>query len=168
MINNNEVGNMKKLIQLIATYFGLGYISRAPGTVASLMALPLVYCVYLLGPVQYMIFTFLLTIAGVIVCEAYEKMHEGHDRQEIVIDEVVGILITMTWMPQTWQAFVAGFLLFRFFDILKPFPIGKIDKKIGGGLGVMLDDVAAGVIANIILQVIYTKTNWLGSQILFN
>lgn len=159
---------MKNLVRMIATYFGIGFFPKAPGTVASLMALPLVFVLFRIGPIQYMVFTFLLTIAGVIVCEAYEKMHEGHDRQEIVIDEVVGILITMTWMPQTWQAYLVGFLLFRFFDILKPFPIGRIDQKIGGGLGVMLDDVAAGVIANVILQVIYTKTNFLGSQILVN
>ena len=159
---------MRTLIKMIATYFGIGFSPKTPGTVASLAALPLVFFISKLGPIYYMIFTFLLTIAGIIVCEAYEKMNEGHDRQEIVIDEVVGILITMTWMPQTWQAYLVGFLLFRFFDILKPFPIGRIDQKVGGGLGVMLDDVAAGIIANVILQVIYTKTNLLGSQILIS
>ncbi len=66
----------------------------------------------------------------------------------------------------TWQAYVAGFCLFRVLDIFKPFPIGYLDRKISGGMGVMADDIAAGVIANLILQIVYTKTLWLGVQIL--
>jgi phosphatidylglycerophosphatase A len=83
-----------------------------------------------------------------------------------VIDEVIGFLITMTWLPMTWQAYLAGFLLFRVLDIFKPFPIGYLDEKVPGGLGVVADDVAAGMIANIILQVVLVKTAWLGMQIL--
>jgi phosphatidylglycerophosphatase A len=94
-----------------------------------------------------------------------EKSRNTHDDGDLVIDEVVGLLITMTWLPITWQSFVFSFILFRILDIGKPFPINLLDKRIKGGLGVMLDDVAAGMIANVLLQLVYSKTNWLGSQV---
>ena len=113
-----------------------------------------------------MVIVFIILIAGIYICEAYENKMQKHDSKEIVIDEVVGYLITMTWLPLTWQSAVLGFILFRFFDILKPPPIRQLDQKVKGGVGVMIDDVAAGVIANIIMQLIYAETNWLGVQIL--
>jgi phosphatidylglycerophosphatase A len=88
-----------------------------------------------------------------------------HDSKEIVIDEVVGFLITMTWLPLTWQSLVAGFVVFRFLDIVKPPPIRQLDRKVPGGFGVMVDDVAAGIIGSILLQFVYNHTNWLGVQI---
>jgi len=72
----------------------------------------------------------------------------------------------MTWLPMTWQSMLFGFVLFRVLDILKPFPIGFIDKKVQGGLGVIADDVVAGLIANIALQVVYSQTNWLGARLI--
>ena len=84
--------------------------------------------------------------------------------KEIVIDEMIGFMIAMTWMPQTWQAYLAGFCLFRFLDILKPPPIRYFDRRVPGGLGVVLDDVVAGLVANIFLQFIYSQTPWLGIQ----
>ena len=89
-----------------------------------------------------------------------------HDSKEIVIDEVAGFLITMTWLPMTWQSVVIGFILFRFFDIVKPPPIRQLDKKIQGGVGVMIDDIAAGIISNFILQILFTYTLILGSQVI--
>lgn len=108
----------------------------------------------------------LLLPVGIVACEFYEQDKGGHDHKEIVIDEVLGFLITMVWMPMTWQAILIGFALFRLLDITKPLFIGYLDKKIQGGLGVMIDDVAAGVIASVVMQILFTKTNWLGSQIL--
>lgn len=107
----------------------------------------------------------LLAILGMWASEQYEQLKGGHDHQEIVIDEVVGILITMTLVPLTWQSVLAGFILFRALDILKPFPIGTLDKKVRGGMGVMADDMAAGIIANILLQIVLVKTAWLGVQL---
>jgi phosphatidylglycerophosphatase A len=115
-----------------------------------------------------MIFTFLLVPVGIIAAEVYEQDMGGHDRQEIVIDEVVGFLITMVWLPMTWQAILIGFLLFRLLDITKPLFIGYLDRKIQGGLGVMIDDIAAGVVASLVMQLLYSHTNWLGSQVLVN
>ncbi len=110
--------------------------------------------------------TFIIVLLGIFVAQVFEKHADQHDSKEIVIDEVAGFLIAMTWLPPTWQSLVAGFLLFRFFDIVKPPPIRQIDQRMQGGIGVMADDVAAGLIVNLILQVVYTHTGWLGAQII--
>ena len=119
-----------------------------------------------LGPLLYMAAIILLLPVAIISAEMYEQNSGSHDSKEIVIDEVLGFLITMTWLPISWQSFGFGFLLFRVLDIWKPFPISYLDKKIQGGLGVVIDDVAAGIVANLILQLVYTKTMWLGSQVI--
>lgn len=156
-----------KIAFQIATFFGIGLLPKAPGTWATLAALPLAFAFLHLSPLTYMVLTVLLLFVGIFACDLTEKLRGSHDGQDLVIDEVVGLLITMTWLPITWQSFVLGFIFFRALDILKPFPINLIDKRIKGGLGVMLDDVAAGIIANVILQLIYSKTNWLGSQVVY-
>ncbi len=152
------------LIQL-ATLFGVGRFPKGPGTMGTLATIPIVILLSKLGPLVYMGVVVLLLPVGIAACEAYERSKGGHDHKEIVIDEVLGFLITMVWMPMTWQAILIGFALFRVLDITKPLFIGYLDKKIQGGLGVMIDDVAAGIIARLSMQVIYTQTNWLGSQI---
>ncbi len=154
----------KFLVQL-ATFFGVGKTSKAPGTWGTLACVPLALVLNYLGPFWAMGVTVLMLPVAILSAEIYEKQNGDHDAKEVVIDEVLGFLITMTWLPISWQCYVLGFFLFRFLDILKPFPIGYIDKKVRGGLGVVADDVVAGIIANIVLQVIYTKTTWLGSQI---
>ena len=146
--------------------FGIGKIKKAPGTWGTLAAIPVYLLLFQAGPLIYMIAVLFLAVIGVMACQVYESDKGTHDSQEIVIDEVVGFLITMVWMPMTWQAILIGFALFRLLDITKPLLIGYLDKKVQGGLGVMVDDIVAGVIASIIMQLIFTHTNWLGSQIL--
>lgn len=131
------------------------------GTIATI---PLVLLLSHFGVFTYMIVTILLLPVGIVAAEFYEQDKGGHDHKEIVIDEVLGFLITMLWLPMTWQAILIGFVLFRVLDITKPLFIGYLDKKIQGGLGVMVDDVAAGIVAGIIMQALYTYTNVLGSQ----
>ena len=155
---------MRNLLKNIAIFFGAGLSPKAPGTVGTLAALPLVFFLAKTGPLIYMVAILLLLPLGIVSAEIYEQDKGGHDHKEIVIDEVLGILIAMTWVPITWQSLLIGFVLFRVLDIFKPFPIGYIDKKIQGGLGVMADDVAAGIIANICMQLIYTHTALLGVQ----
>lgn len=157
---------MREFLKQLATLFGVGRISKAPGTVATVATIPLVIFLSKLGPLVYMGAVALLLPVGIVACEFYEQDKGGHDHKEIVIDEVLGFLITMVWMPLTWQAILIGFTLFRVLDITKPLFIGYLDKKIQGGLGVMVDDVAAGIIASLIMQVLYTQTNWLGSQVI--
>lgn len=149
----------------LATFFKIGKISKAPGTVATLATIPVWYLLAQTGPFIYMAVTFLLFPIGVWAASIYEERTGTHDSKEIVIDEVVGFLITMTWLPITWQSAVLGFLIFRFFDIVKPPPIRQLDKKVPGGFGVMVDDVVAGIMSSILMQLIYNQTNWLGIQI---
>lgn len=156
-----------RIIELLATAGGLGKAPRAPGTFGTLAGIPFVYIFAKLNPLLAFMATFAIVIGAVFVADAYQSAKGGdHDRQEIVIDEVAGYLITMAMIPLTWQTWVTGFLLFRFFDALKPWPISFLDRKVKGGLGVVVDDVAAGLFANLILQILITKTDWLGVQIL--
>lgn len=155
----------QKLVILLATFFGSGKLPKSPGTWGTLATIPLWYLLATnLHVVTYMIVTLLLCVAAILIAQAYENMTNTHDSKEIVIDEVVGFLITMTWLPMTWQSLVAGFVLFRIIDIAKPPPIRQLDQKVKGGVGVVIDDIAAGVVCNIILQMVYTYTPWLGAQ----
>jgi len=92
-------------------------------------------------------------IVGVFLCDYTAKALNVHDHPGIVWDEIVGYFITMFMVPKGWLWIVIGFVLFRFFDILKPWPISITDKKVQGGLGIMLDDVIAGIFALLIIQI---------------
>lgn len=153
---------LKQLVECLATGFYLGKIPWAPGTWGTLLGIPVVWVFWLGGPMFYMLGAVTLLFVSIGIAELHEVLSGSHDSGEVVIDEVVGYVITMTWLPHTWLVYLAGFALFRFFDILKPFPIGTLDRKIQGGLGTVLDDVAAGLVSNVILQLIYTQTNWFG------
>lgn len=157
---------MRNFLKKIAILFGVGLSPKAPGTVATLATIPIYWLLFQTGPIIYMISLLLLIPLGIAASEVYEQDKGGHDHPEIVIDEVVGFLITMVWLPMTWQAIVIGFVLFRVLDITKPLLIGYLDKKVQGGLGVMLDDIAAGIIASFIMQLLYTQTSWLGAQVM--
>lgn len=156
---------MKKFLLSLATLFGAGHFPRGPGTFATVLTVPIAVLMNWAGHLYMMGFIVILTPIAILAADFYENETGGHDHSEIVIDEVLGFLITMTWLPMTWQSLLLGFVLFRMLDILKPFPIGYLDKKIPGGMGVIADDVAAGIIANIVLQIIFTQTSWLGSQL---
>lgn len=155
---------MQKFLLQLATFFGVGLIKKAPGTWGTLAAVPLVMLLSWAGPFYHMAFAVILLPIAIAAAELYEQKHQTHDSSEIVIDEVLGFIITMTWLPTTWQSLLIGFFLFRMLDIFKPLLIGYVDRKVHGGLGVIADDVVAGICANIILQLAYTHTNWLGSQ----
>lgn len=155
-----------KLSEIISTWFWVGKIPWAPGTWGTVATVPVIFILFHLGSMFYMGAVFLFIFLGIFASDIYEKSLGQHDSSEIVIDEVAGFLIAMTWLPVTWQALGLGFLLFRFFDIFKPFPISWFDQRVKGGLGVMVDDIAAGLITNAILQVLYTKTSWLGAQLI--
>ncbi len=156
---------MRNFLVQLATFFGVGRLPKVPGTWGTLATLPLAWLLMQTGPIIYMIAVVLLLPVAILAAEIYEQETGSHDSGAIVIDEVLGFLITMTWLPINWRSFVLGFLLFRLLDIWKPFPISYLDKKIPGGLGVVIDDVAAGIVANVILQIVYAKTMWLGSQV---
>ena len=146
---------MNRFFLIIATGFGVGYSPVAPGTLGTLVAIPIYYFLSDIPSPLYEITLVGFFFLSVWISEKAEIFFVKKDDQRIVIDEIVGFLITMLWIPKTTRFIIIGFILFRFFDILKPFPIRRLEKGLRGGYGVVLDDVAAGVYANIILQVIH-------------
>ena len=145
---------MKHFVLILATGFGVGYSPVAAGTLGTLIAIPVYYFLSNISSPIYEITLVGFFFLSVWISESAEIFFGKKDDQRIVIDEIMGFLITMLWVPQTAILMVIGFFLFRFFDILKPFPIRRLEKKLKGGYGVVLDDVMAGVYANIALQVI--------------
>lgn len=142
---------MSDPVLLLAFGFGSGLVKKMPGTSGTLAAIP----IYLLC-IQFNIWiysglTLVSIVGGFWICgEAAKKLGE-HDFGGIVWDEVAGYLVTMWLVPFSWTAVLWGFVLFRIFDIIKPWPIKWVDQKVEGGVGIMLDDVLAGVFAALIL-----------------
>lgn len=139
----------------IASWFYAGFIPKAPGTFGSIAAIPFAFILmYLFGNFSLFCAAIALFFIGVKISDKIILNTKINDPQFIVIDEVVGIFITLIPVNLSWQNLIAAFILFRFFDILKPFPVSWADKKLSGGLGVMLDDVLAGIYASICLLII--------------
>ncbi|MES2673462.1 MAG: phosphatidylglycerophosphatase A [Pseudomonadota bacterium] len=133
--------------------FGSGLAAKAPGTIGTLAAIPVYWIIQeLTWPlyVSWLIVTFAL---GVYWCDRSAKLLGVHDHGGIVWDEFVGYWITMFLAPKSWLCVLLGFVLFRIFDIVKPWPIGWLDQKVEGGFGIMIDDVLAGLYAFICLQI---------------
>lgn len=136
----------------LAFGFGSGLLPKAPGTWGTLAAIPLYLLLAELPLGWYLGVTAALFLLGIPVCGRVGRELGVHDHGAIVWDEVVGFLVTMCAVPAQWPWILAGFLLFRLFDILKPWPIGPVDRRVGGGLGVMADDLLAGLMACGVLQ----------------
>lgn len=139
----------------LATVFGLGYVPKASGTWGSLAAIPLVIVLYQLGPMEYLIGCTVVCVIGLLVSGLYCSSSEMGDPQEIIIDEVAGYIISMAWLPITYSYLIGTFLVFRVLDILKPPPISFFDRRVKGGVGVMADDIVAGILTNVLFQWIY-------------
>lgn len=132
--------------------FGAGLSPLAPGTAGTLVAVPIhLLLVGLLSWYWHIAVVALITLLGIELCGAAVRRLGVHDHRGIVWDEIAGYLITMLGAPPGWQGVAAGFLLFRLFDVSKPWPIRLVDRRLGGGIGVMLDDVLAGCYAGILL-----------------
>lgn len=143
---------MDRVYMFIATGAGSGYLPKAPGTWGSLVGVLLWFLASRLEPSSYLAVVAVLFVIGVFSAGAVEKIVDRPDPSIVVIDEIVGQMIALSLAPVHPAAALAGFVLFRFFDILKPFPIGWIDRHLHGGLGVMLDDVVAGLYALLVLH----------------
>jgi len=141
-------------VHFLAFGFGSGAAPKAPGTFGTLAAIP-VYLLLAQLPLWAYIAVLVVTFMfGVYLCDQASKDMGVHDHGGIVWDEFVGYWIAMAALPFHWGWIIAGFVLFRLFDILKPFPISWLDKRVHGGFGIMIDDVLAGLFALIILQVV--------------
>lgn len=141
-----------KAVVCLATGFYTGKIPLAPGTFGTLPGLFL--CFFLAGTSLQaaILLVFILIGLSIWIAGEAEKIVGKKDPGCIVIDEIAGMAVTLVGIPFTIQTAVAGFLLFRFFDIIKPPPIRTVDKKLHGGAGIVLDDVIAGIFANIVLR----------------
>jgi len=144
---------LRNPLHCLAFGFGSGLAPVAPGTFGTLVAVPLYLLLSQLTWPLYIAAVVAGFIVGVFICEYTSKALGVHDHGAIVWDEIVGFWITMIAVPPTWQWILAGFMLFRLFDIVKPWPIQTVDTRIKGGIGIMLDDVLAGLYALICLQI---------------
>lgn len=139
-------------VLFVAFGFGAGLAKKAPGTFGTLVGIPIYLLLIAAGPTFYAASLIFMTLGGIRICQKASDRLGVHDHQGIVLDEIVGFLITMVAVPLSWQAILVGFVLFRLFDIVKPWPIRIVDERVGGGLGIMMDDVLAGVLAALVLQ----------------
>ena len=141
---------MKALALGFSTFFGVGYFPIAPGTAATAAGIVLVYMLHF-SLLWYVAIMLVLLALAIPVCSYVEDMLKVKDPGIIVIDEVVGIMISLIGLPLTWPIVIIGFFLFRAFDMFKIYPINRLEA-LPGGWGIMLDDVMAGIYTNIILH----------------
>lgn len=146
-------------IQFLAFGFGSGHAPKAPGTAGTLLAIPLYLLFCDLSLPMYTLLLVVSAALGIWLCGRASRELGVHDHPGIVWDEFVGYWITMWALPSSWLWVVAGFLVFRLFDILKPWPISVCDKRVHGGVGIMLDDIVAGLISCGVLHACYWLVN---------
>ncbi|MGD9241268.1 MAG: phosphatidylglycerophosphatase A [Desulfobacterales bacterium] len=142
----------ERAVLFLATGFFIGTVPLAPGTFGSVIGLPICFLISRLDILIGVICTVLFILFAIWVAAAAEKVLKKKDAGEIVIDEIAGLIVTFIGLPFTLKIVIAGFIIFRTFDILKPFPIRFLEKKVAGGSGVVLDDVLAGLYGNLILR----------------
>jgi phosphatidylglycerophosphatase A len=148
---------MRQVVIFIATGAWSGYAPVAPGTFGSIVGL-IVGClcfapIWRRSPAAFLMVFLIVIVMACWIAGSADKILGDHDSSKIVLDEVLGMVATMFMNPTGWISLAAGFALFRIFDIIKPFPASFIDRRVRGGAGVMLDDIAAGIYANLVLQV---------------
>ena len=156
LANHSANPSFKQLLRsptlLLAFGFGSGLSPKAPGTIGTLAAIPLWWLLAQLPLSSYLIIVFFSAIIGIYICGAAAKTLGVHDHGGIVWDEFVGFWIAMWALPAQWPWIIAGFVVFRVFDILKPWPISWCDRRVHGGLGIMLDDIVAGLFSCALLH----------------
>ena len=146
--------NLKKPSHLFATWFGVGLIRPAPGTWGSLAALLLWYFAEFLHSSIYIILPIFIFFSW-LICSQSSQDSDAKDHSSIVIDEVAGMLVALSFVAHELIIYLLAFLLFRLFDIWKPWPVSWADKNVEGGLGILLDDLIAGLFAGGIIYAIF-------------
>ena len=141
-------------IHFLAFGFGSGLSPKAPGTVGTIVAIPIYLLYSQLALINYFILLILLIFISFYIAGKSAELLGVHDHGGIVIDEICGYLVTMLFAPVNWQAIILGFVFFRVFDIFKPWPIKWLDQRIPGGVGIVVDDLMAGIYALLSLQAI--------------
>ncbi len=142
-----------RFVLFAAAGFGAGFSPVVPGTVGTLFAVPIYFFISSISSPLYEVTLAAFFFLSSWIAGQAERHWGKKDDRRIVIDEIMGFLVTMLWVPRTPFSIAAGFILFRFFDILKPYPIRRLER-VESGFGVVLDDVLAGVYANVVLHVL--------------
>lgn len=145
---------MRRIILVLATWFGVGFSPVAPGTAGTLAAVPFFYIWTVLPPLIYGLSLAAFAVLACWVAGRAEEILRGKDSGLIVIDEVVGFLVTMAYVTPAWHHLLLGAVLFRIFDVAKPFPIRTLERRVPGGWGVVVDDVVAGIYAQAALRLL--------------
>ncbi len=153
--------DLDRFIRAFVTGLGVGYLPLAPGTWASLATLPLVFGVHWLFPLHETMvlgsLVALVTFPAVIFSTRFSRSEGDPDPSKIVIDEILGQMLCLVFVPVSAVSLVAGFLLFRFFDIVKPIPV-RNSEKLPGGMGIVCDDLVAGLYAGLCLKILIWLT----------
>nr|WP_297349684.1 phosphatidylglycerophosphatase A [uncultured Glaciecola sp.] len=139
--------SMKNPVHFLALGFGSGLVPMMPGTFGSLSALPLLFAMSFVSLEVFIFITVISSLVGIYLCGKTARDLKMHDHGSIVWDEIAGMMVTFIAIPLNPLSLLLGFLLFRFFDILKPWPISVLDRRVHGGFGIMIDDIVAGAIA---------------------
>ncbi len=139
-------------LHFLAFGFGAGLIPYGPGTAGTLIAVPILIAFQGLSTPLYVGIAGAMLVTGIWICGRTSVALGVHDHSGIVWDEIVGYLLAMFGAPTGWGWALAGFAVFRVFDTLKPWPVSLVDRRLGGGLGVMLDDIVAGLYSLLVMQ----------------
>lgn len=145
---------MRRILIILASVFYVGYFPIAPGTIGTLAGVGLYWLLWNLPLAHYIVFLVVFILLSIWAADQAQLVFNERDSPKIVIDEVAGFLVAMAGHAWGWKTVVICFILFRFFDIVKPFPIRRIETRFHSGIGVVLDDVLAGVYANVCLVVV--------------
>lgn len=150
----------KQTVEFIATAGYIGRIPWAPGTFGSLLGVLIAYLLSYTNVIVYFVVVIVVLGLAVWTSGLYEKVTGRHDPKEVVIDEVLGYLVCVFMVPPTWPDLLIGFAVFRFLDILKPWPISWIDRKVPGGVGTVADDLAAGLIGLVFMHFVIARMSF--------
>lgn len=143
---------MGRLMVFLCSGLGVGYLPGAPGTFGTLWGMVLFYLTRNFPQTWFFLGTLVFFALSVLLAHFAEKKLGVHDSSVIIIDEIVGFLVAVLGFSFSWPLAIAAFFVFRLFDVVKPFPVGWVDRKVSGGFGVVFDDVLAGVYTNIVLR----------------
>jgi phosphatidylglycerophosphatase A len=145
---------MRRLILFLSSNAGLGYFPVAPGTAGTLAGIPFFYILATLPPAQYAAAWTVVLLVAIWASDRAGKIYGIVDDRRIVIDELAGYLVTVAFLPFSWSTAILGFVFFRIFDITKPPPASWFDRRVKNGLGVVMDDVVAGIYGAVALRLV--------------
>jgi len=140
-------------VHFLALGFGSGLAPKAPGTFGSFVAIPLLLLLSNTQTWWFVVLAILVSVIGIWVCDKTACDMGVHDHGSIVWDEIAGMFCAFIFVPLSWDTLLIGFILFRWLDIQKPWLIGRLDKAMKGGLGIMADDILAGLVTAVLLHV---------------